>query len=769
MEFLNQVKLYVFVSILSVTVFAAPPTAILELSSNGYNFSALEAGANPGNQLLTISNTGNKTLNWSIDTTGKPTWLTITPISGSLADGGSEPATLSVDITGLSAGQYSYVFDVSDPAAQNSPQSVTVNLDIDGPIIGLSATTFNYTADQDGPNPSNQTLTVSNSGGGTLNWSITDVNIVTFSPPAWLTIMPVSGALNLGQSEPVTLSVDHTGLSLGQYSYAFDVSDPNAQNSTQTISIELYIVESSLGDIFVPADQPTIQAGIDAAVNGDIVVVLPRTYVESINFNGKNITLTSMDPDDSNVVDATIIDGGAVDTAVTFAGTETAACQLRGFTITNGDGYDGGGINGNFACPTISNCIITGNTAGDNGGGLYTCDGVIINCAITGNTASGSGAGLAYCNGTISNCTITGNTTSFSGGGLHGCNGMIANCTITENTASQPGGGLAYCNGTISNCTITGNTTSITGGGLQGGNGSITNCTIVGNWADMDGGGLNNFDGSITNCTIADNWADDGGGLKYCDGPVTNCILWGNGANAANSYGDQLLGGSTPTYSLIQNWTGGGTGNIDGNPLFADTTSPIRSEWDLHLLSGSPCIDAGTNAPPGGLPDSDIVGFPRPLDGDYDGALIADMGAYEFLLLDEPYVYVAPAEFTFSALQGADPNDQEFTIQNLSGGTMYWSITDANEATFSPPIWLTITPTSGTLSESQSETVTLSVEVTGLSAGSYSYAFEVADPNAQNGSQIATVELYTTDAVGDIYVPSDYPTIQTAIDAAVNG
>ncbi len=46
--------------------------------------------------------------------------------------------------------------------------------------------------------------------------------------------------------------------------------------------------------INVPADQPTIQEGIDAAVNADTVLVQPGTYVENINYNGKNITVASL-------------------------------------------------------------------------------------------------------------------------------------------------------------------------------------------------------------------------------------------------------------------------------------------------------------------------------------------------------------------------------------------------------------------------------------------------------------------------------------------
>jgi len=45
--------------------------------------------------------------------------------------------------------------------------------------------------------------------------------------------------------------------------------------------------------INVPKDQPTIQAGINAASNGDTVLVAPGKYVENINFMGKAITVTS--------------------------------------------------------------------------------------------------------------------------------------------------------------------------------------------------------------------------------------------------------------------------------------------------------------------------------------------------------------------------------------------------------------------------------------------------------------------------------------------
>src|SRR5687768_12704811 len=91
--------------------------------------------------------------------------------------------------------------------------------------------------------------------------------------------------------------------------------------------------------IRVPDDQPSIQAAINAALNGDTVAVAPGVYSERLNFLGKAITVVS---DGGPAV--TVIDGGRGGTVVTFNSGEGRAAVLRGFTVTNGGGFPGGGI-----------------------------------------------------------------------------------------------------------------------------------------------------------------------------------------------------------------------------------------------------------------------------------------------------------------------------------------------------------------------------------------------------------------------------------------
>src|SRR2546425_9121993 len=211
--------------------------------------------------------------------------------------------------------------------------------------------------------------------------------------------------------------------------------------------------------ILVPGNYPTIQSAINAANNGDTVLVSAGTYVENINFIGKAITVTSSDGPAT-----TIIDGNHNGTVVTFNHSETAASVLSGFTIRNGylDGGSGAGIAITSASPTITSNVVTSNHAAAglgifvNGGSPLIQSNTISNNdqMNAGDGGSGGGGILVYGGssgvGQIIRNTITNNNmpSGGQGGGISGAGGgaLLQGNFIRGNIVYNDGGGITAYN-----------------------------------------------------------------------------------------------------------------------------------------------------------------------------------------------------------------------------------------------------------------------------------------------------------------------------------
>jgi Tol biopolymer transport system component len=170
---------------------------------------------------------------------------------------------------------------------------------------------------------------------------------------------------------------------------------------------------------------------------------------------------------------------------------------LAGFTLTNGytrangdldQEQSGGGVWCEGPSAVLSNCVLTGNGAFNNGGGLY--DGTLYNCTVAGNEAE-SGGGAA--GGVLYNCTLTGNEAG-SGGGVN--DGVLYNCVLTSNRATRGGG---TSGGILFNCTLAFNSAT-RGGGTSGG--ILYNCIVYYNNASI---GSNSFYGTLSYTCTAPN------------------------------------------------------------------------------------------------------------------------------------------------------------------------------------------------------------------------------------------------------------------------
>jgi parallel beta-helix repeat protein len=208
--------------------------------------------------------------------------------------------------------------------------------------------------------------------------------------------------------------------------------------------------------INVPADFPTIQAAINAAVNGDVVLVAAGTFVENINFNGKAITVQGAGSRPPSNIPFTLIDGSLGGPCCTIASGESASSILMDIELSFGTGkligakrYGGGLYISKASSPTIDNGGIGRNTA-DFGAGVYIdkgCNPAFVDTLIANNVTANKGTGggvYSLGNPTFDNCRIAENTaTDGTGGGIYlgQSTAVITNSTFDKNH-SWYGGGL---------------------------------------------------------------------------------------------------------------------------------------------------------------------------------------------------------------------------------------------------------------------------------------------------------------------------------------
>jgi hypothetical protein len=314
----------------------------------------------------------------------------------------------------------------------------------------------------------------------------------------------------------------------------------------------------------------------------------------------------------------------------------------------------------------VTGCQFEGNEA-SMGGAVYITNGALtmVGCALMHNGASGPGGAVASEGGTASlaSSTFVENASIGSGGAVASFGSFstlsATGCTFAGNSAQAPPSGTAHGGAiigadTLSRCTFWANG-ALVGGAAYGGTTvegcsffgnhaaqggaayiplaglpfgaavTVATCLFSGNTADEDGGAMVLAGSSapkprVAGCTFSGNAAGGSGGGVHKAGNtpvrILNGILWGNQDGTGTGVQAQISGPFQAGFSCIQGvMEPAACGNIGTDPLLADADGPDdvagTPDDDLHLLPGSPCIDAG-NADLGHLGDgADIDGEAR--------------------------------------------------------------------------------------------------------------------------------------------------------------
>lgn len=211
-------------------------TNTLQTSPGSLTFTGNFQGANPAAQSLQLSTSGAGALAWTAISTA-PSWLSIS------ASSGLTPATLqvSVNTSGLAAGQYNGSIRLAALGAADSTQliNVTLNVVVPAPAIVLSPAQMNFSALSGQPNPPTQALSIVNGGSGSISWTATP-------SASWITLSVGSGST----PGSVDVGVDSTGLAVGNYSGTVTIAAAGVANSPQTLTVNMTVSTLLFSDNF---------------------------------------------------------------------------------------------------------------------------------------------------------------------------------------------------------------------------------------------------------------------------------------------------------------------------------------------------------------------------------------------------------------------------------------------------------------------------------------------------------------------------------------
>lgn len=302
----------------SMTVNTTPANLVLSTASLAFAGTPVQS---PAGQTIVLQNSGGQTLNWTSGstTTGSVNWLSVSPVSGTLDPNASASLTISVNSVGMALGSYQGALSFSYPGGP--AQQVAVTLAVNPPpvpVMHLSTQNLSFSTKQ-GFDPPAQSFTISNSGNGPLNWTIS----ADSTGQAYLTISPTRGTVQPGQSARVSIA-------------------PRTGSANGTLKSTLIVADSDSAGSTVPAQQ----VGISIAITNEPVITVSNTSLE-------------FDHDSAYTDSSTLLvftNSGSL--PLNWAITQSAAASWLSFDTTSGTLAAGDGTYINVRC--VSNQVRPG-------------------------------------------------------------------------------------------------------------------------------------------------------------------------------------------------------------------------------------------------------------------------------------------------------------------------------------------------------------------------------------------------------------------------
>jgi uncharacterized protein (TIGR03437 family) len=740
----------------------------LTFAPSSLSFSFQVGGATPPNQSLSVGTTGSP-LNVTVTgTAAGGQWLLLAPLTG------TTPAAINVGVNpaGLAPGTYNGAVNIAAGGAANSPVSVPVTLTVSAnPQLMVSPSSLQFNFQTGGAAPANQILSVTSSGSSALSFAaISSTNSggnwlvpATFSgtTPASFTVavnpsglapgtytgsitLTSSGASNAPVTVPVTLIVSSNpllGVSPSTLAFNFQTGLANPANQTLTVTSTGAAVNFSVSSATSGGGNWLFVGPLTGATTGTVIVAVNPSGLAPGTYNG-SITLTSASTANLQTVPVTLVvsnnplltisppalsfgfqTGTAVPAPQTVSVNSTGAPLTYTLTATTSSGGNwlavtpnGGTTPSSFSVAVNPVGLAVGSYSGS----------ITISANAAGNSPQTLSVTLVVSNTAL----IVASPQSLTFNSAGGVNVPIQNISLTS-TDSTP---VSF---------------SVSAGTSAGGNwllvGPLSGTTPSNLNVGVNPVGLSpgTYNGSVTITAPA---APNSPQTVAVSLTITSTISIAV-APASLSF-SQVAGGQPPAaQTLAVSSSGGALG-------FTATASTNNGGGWLSV------------APAGGTTPSSLTVSANGLGlspGTYTGSVTIVATAagnspqtipVTLVVTGQQALFVSPAGLTFNfQIGGSAPPAQTVSVSAAGGANLNFT---AAAATTTGVNWLSVTPATGATPASLS----VSVNPTGLQAGTYSGSITINSPSSANGAQTVNVTLAVTAA------PPPSPVIISVVNAA---